>query len=84
MKRRLPVPAPAVGIVALTMAIAVALVVESAARGNAFDPAGIGIITFFAFPAMGLLIISHHHRHIIGWMVLLIGLNVYWIFGCWD
>ncbi|MEO6797127.1 MAG: hypothetical protein ABI401_13240 [Candidatus Dormibacter sp.] len=84
MKRRLPVPAPAVGIVALTLAIAVALVVESAARGNAFDPAGIGIITFFAFPAMGLLILRHHPRHIIGWLLLLIGLNVYLIFGGAD
>ena len=85
MTRRLPVPALAVAVVALTLAEAIGGSAVSAANTGRLDPtAAIGFIGFLAFPAMGLLVLHRHRRHPIGWLLLAVGVNVYVIFGSAD
>ena len=78
------VPIPALVIVGLTLVIAVGGAVVNVANGHELVVLAIGIITFLAFPAMGLLIIRQRSRNAVGWLLLGIGLNIYFIFGNED
>ena len=85
MSRRLPVPALAIAMVVVTLAEAIGGSAISAANTGRLDPtAAIGIIGFLSFPAMGLLILHRDRRHLIGWLLLAVGVNVYVIFGSAD
>ena len=85
MRRRLPVPALAIAMIVVTLAEAIGGSAISAANTGRLDPtAAIGIIGFLSFPAMGLLILHRDRRHLIGWLLLAVGVNVYVIFGSAD
>jgi signal transduction histidine kinase len=78
MKSR--IPGAALAIAALTVGVGVLEVAVAVGNGNGIDLTSVGVITFLAFPAMGLLIIHHRPANAIGWLLLAIGLNVYIIF----
>src|SRR5207244_6519269 len=85
MRRRLPVPALAIAMIVVTLAEAIGGSAISAANTGRLDPTPeIGIIGFLSFPAMGLLILHRDRRHLIGWLLLAVGVNVYVIFGSAD
>jgi signal transduction histidine kinase len=78
MKSRIPIAALAIA--ALTVGVGALEVAVAVGNGNGIDLTSIGVITFLAFPAMGLLIIHRSPANAIGWLLLAIGLNVYIIF----
>ena len=55
MKSRIPIAALAIA--ALTVGVGALEVAVAVGNGNGIDLTSIGVITFLAFPAMGLLII---------------------------
>lgn len=82
MKSRIPIPALLVA--ALTLVAAAGGTAINFANGVPADLSAVGLVTFLAFPAMGLLIVRHQRESSIGWLLLGIGLSVYLIFGAAD
>ena len=80
--RRIPWPALALG--ALTLITAILDVVVSGLNGRHPDLQAIGLITFLAFPATGLLLVARLPSNPVGWLLLGIGLNTYLLFGLED
>src|SRR5207244_5483729 len=83
MTRR-PVPAIALGLAVLTIALAVATVLVGIANQTPVDLTALSLITFLAFPAMGVLILRHRPNHLIGWLLLAIGVDIYLTFVAGD
>ena len=75
MKPRIPIAA--LGVVILTFALAVGTVLVGWANRTPIDVTSVALITFLAFPAMGLLILRSRPRHPIGWLLLGIGADIY-------
>ena len=82
MRSRIPIPA--LLIAGLTLAEALGGVAISRALGGGFGFGAVGVITFLAFPAMGLLVVRQQPKNPIGWLLLGIGLNVYLMFSAED
>ena len=80
MTRRLPVAPLGLALAALTLVIGLGGVLLNLADHNALDVAGIAVLTFLAFPAMGLLILRYRPGHIIAYLLLGISVNIYFIF----
>jgi signal transduction histidine kinase len=64
-------------VVILTLAIAVGNGLVGWANRTPIDVTTVALFTFFAFPAMGLLILRSRPRHPIGWLLLGIGAAIY-------
>src|SRR5438094_10265644 len=84
MTRRPAVPATALGLAVLTIALAVATVLVGIANQTPVDLTVLALITFLAFPAMGVLILRHRPNHLIGWLLLAIGVDIYLTFVAGD
>ena len=84
MTRRPAVPATALGLAVLTIALAVATVLVGIANQTPVDLTALSLITFLAFPAMGVLILRHRPNHLIGWLLLAIGVDIYLTFVAGD
>jgi len=87
MKSRIPIPA--LGVAGLTVGILVSGLLLHQGGVGGLDVIGvigviislIGIGSFLAFPAMGLLLVRHKPSNAVGWLLLGIGLNIYLIFN---
>ena len=82
MKTRIPLPA--LILVVLTILVAVEAILVNVANGRELQVLSIGLVTFLAFPVMGLLVIRQQPSNAVGWLLLGIGLNTYLIFGNED
>jgi signal transduction histidine kinase len=74
----------AYGLAGLTLLIAVTGVLLNIANGTPPDVSGIAVLTFLAFPLMGLLILRRHPSQLIGFVLLGIGVLVYITFASSD
>src|SRR2546423_9825587 len=77
-------PPAAVGLATLAVLTAIADVVVNALNGGRPTLQGLALITFLAFPAMGLVLVRHRPRNPVGWLLLGIGVNTYLTFGSED
>src|SRR5438094_241853 len=84
MTRRPAVPATALGLAVLTIVLAAAAVLVGIANQTPVDLTALSLITFLAFPAMGVLILRHRPNHLIGWLLLAIGVDIYLTFVAGD
>lgn len=84
MIRRFPIEPLGLALAALSVFIALGGALLTVADNNPFDIGGIAVLTFVAFPAMGLLILRYRPRDIIGYLLLLIAVNVYFTFAASD
>ena len=82
MRTRIPIPA--LILVVLTILVAVEAILVNVANGRELQVLSIGLVTFLAFPVMGLLVIRQQPSNAVGWLLLGIGLNTYLIFGNED
>jgi signal transduction histidine kinase len=78
------IPAAALILAGLTSVIALVDVIASGLNGRHPDLQAIGLITFLAFPAMGVLLVARLPSNPVGWLLLGIGLNTYLLFGLED
>ena len=65
MKTR--IPRPALVIVGLTLLIGVGAVIVNVANGHELTLLAIGVVTFLAFPVMGLLVLRQQPGNAVGW-----------------
>jgi signal transduction histidine kinase len=83
MKSRIPVRA--LIIAGITVAVFGGGVLINVGGMGAPDLLGviglIGVVTFLAFPVMGLLVARHQPTNAVGWLLLGIGLSIYLIFN---
>lgn len=80
MSGRRRLPAAALGLAIATIAFGVGSVLVGYATGGKIDITAAALVTFLAFPAMGLLILRHMRRHPIGWLLIWIGVDIYFTF----
>jgi signal transduction histidine kinase len=71
------IPIGALGLVTLTLVFAVGTLLVGWANRTPIDVTSIAVITFLAFPAMGLLILRSRPGHPIGWLLVGIGADIY-------
>jgi signal transduction histidine kinase len=66
--------------VALTLAAVITGILVGRSLHQGINVTAIGLITFLAFPVMGLLILRQQPKNAVGWLLLGIGLNIYVVF----